>query len=58
MLSVTYEPFMLSVIMKNVVMLGSGAQARGLTLQMFISVKNASQGQTVKLIFAICISDV
>jgi hypothetical protein len=28
---------MLSVIMKNVIMLGLGHQARGLTLQMFIS---------------------
>jgi hypothetical protein len=39
MLSVANEPVVLSVILKNVVMLGPGAQARGLTLQMFVSAK-------------------
>ncbi len=47
MLSVTNEPVMLSVIMQNVVMLGLGHQAHGLTLQMFVSAKKAAQGQTV-----------
>jgi hypothetical protein len=39
MLTVTYEPFIMSVIMKNVIMLGLGCQGHGLTLHMFISVK-------------------
>ncbi len=47
MLSVTNEPVMLSVIMQNVVMLGLGHQAHGLTLQKFVSAKKAAQGQTV-----------
>ncbi len=47
MLSVTNEPVMLSVIMQNVVMLGLGHQAHGLTLQKFVSAKKAAPEASV-----------